>query len=78
MDFKGKIKGIEKPALIPGLSFTPINPKESANKLGAKWSTMILLCEEEILSRGGLHKLDFGIGDNYSMKLTEALFSKTN
>ena len=50
LNLKDKFNSIAKPKIIPDLKFTPLDPKESAKKYGAKWSAMIELFENDMLS----------------------------
>lgn len=50
MDFKDKFNAIAKPKIVPDLKISAYDPKESAEQYGAKWSAIIELFENDMLS----------------------------
>jgi len=50
LNLKDKFNSIAKPKIIPDLQFKPYDARESAAQLGAKWSAMIELFENDVLS----------------------------
>jgi hypothetical protein len=50
LNIKDKFNSIAKPKIIPDLQFKPYDARESAEKYGAKWSAMIELFENDMLS----------------------------
>lgn len=50
LNLKDKFNTIAKPKIIPGLEISAYDPKESAERYGAKWSAIIELFENGMLS----------------------------